>query len=171
VCDECTEARSCRPETKAVTKAGTKAAAEAGTKAGTKRCSMCGVRQPLDMFSRAAGRKDGRYPSCRPCRAVARRGDTPALAEALLDKTASFAPDPGPAVALRRELVAARRAGVSFEEAWLSGLAAAREAARPREIESWENVLWQTRGAWASAFHREVALAGHGALSTLAEAA
>lgn len=109
--------------------------------------------------------------SCRTDRGIGSVVGTPVHIKRQEDRVASGAPDPGPAVALRHELVAARRAGVSFEEAWASGLAAAREAARPKELESWESVLWQTRGAWASAFHREVALAGHGALSTLAEAA
>jgi hypothetical protein len=155
-CSECTARRSRRTDKDA---------------AQTKRCSACHVAQPLDMFSRAAGRWDGLYPSCRPCRNATRRGGTAALAEAQVDRAASFAPDSAPAVALRVELVDARRAGQSFSEAWPSCMAAALAVSADREADDWRDVLLETHAAWRAAFERTDAMAGHGALATLAEAA
>jgi hypothetical protein len=146
-----------------------------------KRCTVCHEVLDREAFRRPptpaypAGRM---LPTCGPCtdrrscRPDKRRpAESPALTEALLDRTASFAPDPGTARVLRHGLVAARRAGQSFEDAWDAAMAAALDTAGPREVESWEKALASTKGAWSSAYHREDALAGHAAVSTLAEAA
>lgn len=158
-CNECTAARSCRPET------------SAAVETETKRCSTCGVRRPLDMFSRSTSRRDGHECRCRSCRAVARRGDTPALAEAQVDRAASFAPDSAPAIALRRELVDARRSGLSFSEAWPTCMATALDNSADRERADWQDVFLETSSAWRAGFERTDAMAGHGALAILAEAA
>lgn len=69
---------------------------------------------------------------------------------------------PGPAVALRLELAAARQSGETFEDAWAAAMATALEISVPKERESWETALWLTKGAWEAAYNREDALAGHG---------
>jgi hypothetical protein len=80
-------------------------------------------------------------------------------------------PDPQPAVRLREELLAARRAGQTFSTAWPPAVATALGTSPPKGRKDWENALWATRDAWEAAYEHEVALAGHAAVGTLAEAA
>jgi hypothetical protein len=58
-----------------------------------------------------------------------------------------------PAVLLADQLLAARRAGVSFMEAWPVSLAAALEATRERE--EWADVLGGMAPTWRAAFDRQ----------------
>jgi hypothetical protein len=102
---------------------------------------------------------------------VARRGDTPALAEAQVDRAASFAPDSAPAVALRVELVTARRSGLSFTEAWPTCMAAALAVSAEREADDWRDTFLETSSSWRAGFERTEAQAGHGCLAMLAAAA
>jgi hypothetical protein len=60
-----------------------------------------------------------------------------------------------PAVRLRLELCAARRAGLSFEEAWPPAVDSA-VAGAGRSRRDWIEVLGQTRGAWERAYLRDV---------------
>lgn len=78
-----------------------------------------------------------------------------ALREAAL-KRHDVAPTPSvlPAVLLRLELVAARRAGFAFEEAWPDAVESA-VADTGRSRRGWGEVLEETRPAWERAYLRD----------------
>lgn len=109
--------------------------------------------------------------SCRTDRGVGSRVGSPVHVARQEDRVAGGAPDPAPAVALRVELVDARRSGLSFTDAWPSAMAAALAVSADREADDWRDVLLETHSAWRAAFEHTDAMAGHGALAILAEAA
>ncbi len=71
-----------------------------------------------------------------------------------------------PSVVLRERLVAARRAGVSFEEAWPGALDAAVDASRWERAE-WLEVLSGTVEAWRAGWERQPATRPERALAML----
>lgn len=92
----------------------------------------------------------GRSSTCQPCteRRERLRQDGGLQSVAAANQAVDYAPDPGPARALRQELERRRDQGELWEQAWPAAQKTALADLPTAERKSWRSAFKATRGAW-----------------------